>query len=164
MGASCSTGAFDYQPGGGPAMTGVAAGKSYGDAVLDRALVGCQITTFARVGDFETAFFAPRCGRGGACHSNPMYPPNLKDARVYLRLVDKTVAYSMTMCDTGTEKYIDSTRGPDSSFIVSKCRDKPPRCPSGSPGALSMPFDGIDPASPDEISCLVAYVQAVIRK
>jgi hypothetical protein len=161
---SCSTGSFDYQPnpigggGGGPAV------GSYGDPVLDRPLTGCALPAFARAGDFETGFFAPRCGRGVVCHANPLYPPNLKDPAAYLRLVDRTVAYPKTMCDATRDKYIDRAAGPEGSFLVAKARDVPPRCPSGTSGGLPMPFDGIDRATPDEVTCLVAYIKAVTQK
>jgi hypothetical protein len=160
--ASCNTGAFDYQPigpteGVGPAVA------SYGDPVLDRPLKGCAVTSFARAGDFEVGFLAPRCGRGVVCHANPLYPPNLKDPAAYKRLLDATVSYGQTMCDRGKDKYIDRA-GASVSFLVSKARDKPPKCPNGSPGGLPMPFDGLNPATPDEVACMISYINAVIEK
>jgi hypothetical protein len=159
---SCSTGAFDYQPIGPTGGVGPAVG-SYGDPVLDRPLKGCAVPAFARVGDFETGFLAPRCGRGVVCHANTLYPPNLKEPAAYKRLLDATVTYGQTMCDRTKDKYIDPS-GADASFLVSKARDKPPKCPTGSPGGLPMPFDGMNPASPEEVACLISYITAVIQK
>src|SRR6185369_10291181 len=85
--AGCNTGAFDYQTIGPAEGPGPMAG-SYGDPVLDRPLKGCNVAAFARVGDFETGFLAPRCGRGFVCHGNPLYPPDLKNPGAYGRLLD----------------------------------------------------------------------------
>jgi hypothetical protein len=160
--AGCNTGAFDYQPIGPTEGVGPMAG-SYGDPVLDRQLKGCNVAALARVGDFETGFLAPRCGRGVVCHANPLYPPDLKSPAAYRRLLDANVAYAQTMCDKSKDKYIDRA-GADASFLVAKARDKPPKCPSGTSGGLPMPFDGLNPASPDEVACMISYINAVIEK
>jgi hypothetical protein len=159
---SCS-GALDYQS-GGPAPDQLPTVASYGDPVLDRKLTECPLPAFARAGDFETGFLAPRCGRGVVCHANPLYPPNLKAPAAYLRLVDINVAYGKTSCDVARDKYIDRAAGPDGSFLVAKARDVPPKCPSGAVGGLPMPFDGMNPATRDEVACMISYIKAVIEK
>jgi hypothetical protein len=148
--------------GGDPPMGGTGGGTP-GGITLSTPIAGCSMTGVGTVGDFETKFIVPRCGKVG-CHTpGAVFQPDMAGPEIFKRLVNRTVSYSMTTCNKTADKYIDTAVAPEQSFMVIKVRDPMPKCPSGAPGGLPMPFG--EPALNDmEKACVLAYVKAVSGK
>jgi len=152
--------------GGGGGGMGGAGGMDYPDP-SGNMLTGCASADFKTVTDFEMKFLGPRCAKPGLCHipaNATSYPPDLGSAKAWMRLRDKLVAYPMSTCNKAMDKYVDTGGDPANSFLVSKVRDKAPKCPNGAAGGAQMPFAEPVLLTQMEIDCMVAYAKAIAVK